>query len=102
MGDLDADTWQRAVIASTLAAELLKGHALADLIAAGERSQAIGPLLEPSLWRAKNEALAQDLVVLRAAQTFVATIEAERRKAQERAARIVGGLTLDRKEGPVT
>ncbi len=72
----NVETWQGAVMASMIAAELLKHHPLADLVRAGERSQSIGPLVDPTLWIKKHRALAQDLVVLKAARDFVATLDA--------------------------
>lgn len=76
--------WQSTVMVAAGAVQTLSLLPLAELVAAGERSQAIGPLLHPSEWRDKNVALAQDLELLKAAQTFVATVQAAVEKAERR------------------
>lgn len=76
--------WQSTVMACAGAVQTLSLLPLVELIAAGERSQAMGPLINPTVWRDKNVALAQDLELLKAAQTFVATVQASVAKAEER------------------
>lgn len=76
--------WQGCVMACAGAVQTLSLLPLADLIAAGERSQSMGPLINPTVWRDKNVALAQDLELLKAAQAFVATVQAAVDKAERR------------------
>lgn len=76
--------WQSTVMVCAGAVQTLALLPLADLVAAGERSQSVGPLLHPSEWRDKNVALAQDLELLKAAHAFVTTMQAAVAKAEAR------------------
>lgn len=62
-------------------AHLLAEQPLAEMIAAAERADAIGPLLEPTLYREKSRVLHEDLEMLRAlrhVQTTMADIRQRR------------------------
>lgn len=48
---------------------------LAPMIAAGERADVIGPLLDPTLWLRKHGAASQDLDMLRALRLVQAAME---------------------------
>lgn len=76
--------WQSTVMACAGAVQTLALLPLAELIAAGEHSQSVGPLINPTVWRDKNVPLSQDLELLKAAQAFVATVQASVEKAERR------------------
>lgn len=64
---VELDDWQAAVVACGIAARMLGQHDIARLIAQGERALDIGPLLDPTLYREKGQALREDIEALRAA-----------------------------------
>jgi hypothetical protein len=57
---------------------------LADMVQQADRAQAIGPLLDPTLWMRNGEAVRQDLEVLKAAHQFVSRVQALVEKAATR------------------
>ena len=59
--------YQAAVQAVVLAAKLLRQHPLPDLLRDIERAHAVGPILDPTLYRSKNQAMDEDAKMLRAA-----------------------------------
>lgn len=59
--------YRNAVHACTLVASLLRAHDLPDLLQAIERAHAVGPILDPTLYRNKSAALLEDAEVLKAA-----------------------------------
>lgn len=59
--------YQDAVLTAKLCANMLIAHDLSGLLAAIERADAIGPLLDPTLWRDKQKAMEEDAELLRAA-----------------------------------
>lgn len=61
------DAYQDAVRACALLAGLLLMHDLPGLLRAIERADAIGPLVDPTLWRDKGAAMLQDKELLEAA-----------------------------------
>lgn len=50
-----------------LAAGILREHDLPMILAAIERADVFGPLLDPTLWRDKHRAMEEDRDMLRAA-----------------------------------
>lgn len=75
------ENWQANLIALYTIFGLLRTLPLQQMIDMAETSQAIGPLLHPTAYRDKGDAAAQDLDMLQAAQAFVATVEADYRRA---------------------
>jgi hypothetical protein len=78
------ELWQSTVMVCAGAVQTLALLPLKELIEAGDHSLAIGPITDPTLWRDKAVPLQQDLELLKAARTFVTTMqravaEAERR-----------------------
>lgn len=69
MNDSDPSigAYQDAVRACALLAGLLLMHDLPALLRAIERADAIGPLVDPTLWRDKGAAMLQDKELLEAA-----------------------------------
>lgn len=53
---------------------------LEKMIKDGESAISVGPFVDPTLWKEKQQALKEDLVVLKAAYEFVKTVK----KAMER------------------
>lgn len=76
--------WQSTVMVCAGAVQTLSLLPLAELIAAGERTQSVGHIVDPTMWRDKNVALAQDLELLKAAHAFVTTMQAAVAKAEAR------------------
>jgi hypothetical protein len=84
---MTADDWRTAVqqvYGCRAITDMLK---LDELVRAGEHNQTMGPILDPTLWREKSEALDFDLALLKAAQAFVATVDATIAKAKAQADR---------------
>lgn len=61
------ETYQTAVLAVHVAAKMLAQHDLPRLLADIAKANAIGPLLDPTLWRDKNRAMLEDREALQAA-----------------------------------
>lgn len=59
--------YQAAVLAAKLCANLLATHDIPGFLKAIERSHAIGPMLDPTLYRAKVKAMEEDKELLEAA-----------------------------------
>ena len=59
--------YQQAVLVCHMAARMLAAHDLKGLIADIDRADAVGPIVDPSLWMKKRGAMREDLEVLRAA-----------------------------------
>ena len=59
--------WQAAVLASALSAREILALDLPKLIEDGERAQTVAPLLDPTAFIHRGQALAEDLELLRAA-----------------------------------
>lgn len=64
---MDQDDYRSAVMACRVAAKMLAQHDLSGLLRAVDRADAVGPILDPTLWRDKHEAMAEDAELLRAA-----------------------------------
>lgn len=63
----EIETYRAAVTACVMAGQLLAMHDLPKLIRDIDRADAVGPLLNPTLWIQKNQAMKQDRAVLAAA-----------------------------------
>jgi hypothetical protein len=61
------ERYRSAVMTAALAARLLAQHNIAQLLRDIETADAIGPVLDPTLWRDKHEAMEQDREILKAA-----------------------------------
>lgn len=66
--------YREAVIAAVMAARLLADHDYPELLRAIEEAHAIGPFLNPTLYRAKSEAMDQDRQIMQAAAAFVKVV----------------------------
>lgn len=72
--------WRSAVVIGVAVGELLSEHFdVARMIADGNTSLGVGPILNPTLWRDRHEALEIDLKTLRALRALV--VMAEERRA---------------------
>ena len=70
--------YRDARMACELAKHLLEAHDFAALLAAIESADAIGPLLDPSLWMEKHVVMDEDRKVFRAAARFISAWEARK------------------------
>jgi hypothetical protein len=59
--------YQQAVRTAVFAARMLQPHDLAGLIQAIDRADALGPLLDPTAWRERHQAMLEDREILEAA-----------------------------------
>jgi len=66
MGDYHA-----AVHAAAVAVCMLRLHPLSAILQSIERAEALGPMIDPTLWRAKSQAMREDAALLTAAIAFV-------------------------------
>jgi hypothetical protein len=74
--------YQAAVVACLLARALLHQHDLPSLLRAIEHSEAVAPILDPTLYREKAKAMGQDRDIIRAAMAlwrFTISADAEAR-----------------------
>lgn len=68
----DRESYIAARMACEVARNLLRGHDFAALLAAISKADALGPMLDPTLYRDKHVAMAEDEKVFRAAVAFLA------------------------------
>lgn len=61
------EEYQLCVQNVRLVASLLAEYRIADILAAIDRAETTGPLLDPTLWREKNQAMSEDKESLEAA-----------------------------------
>jgi hypothetical protein len=59
--------YREAVLAAKFAANLLVAHDIAGILDAIERADAVGPIMDPTLYREKVGAMHEDRDLLRAA-----------------------------------
>lgn len=69
----DREAYIAARMACEVARNLLSGHDFGALLEDISRADALGPFLAPTLYREKNNAMADDEKVFRAAKRFLAT-----------------------------
>ena len=67
-----AEVYQHAVLAAAMCARLLAQYDIAELLRAIDRADALGPLLDPTLFMQKREAMGQDRELLEAAAGLAA------------------------------
>jgi hypothetical protein len=63
----DAEAYQAAVITCEAARQVLSRLDLPELLSAIEQAEALGPVLDPTLWLEKSRAMAEDKALFRAA-----------------------------------
>lgn len=63
----DKETYRAAVQAAVLCAKMLHQWPLPELLRDIEHAHAVGPILDPTLYRDKNSAMDEDAELLRAA-----------------------------------
>jgi methyl coenzyme M reductase gamma subunit len=68
---LDSKTWRDSIGHIVMCANTLSQYDLDGLIAAGQRADSIGAIVDPTLYRSKAHAMREDLAMLEAARTFV-------------------------------
>lgn len=61
------EEYRSAVLSCAMAARLLNGHDIPALLAAIDRAEAFGPILDPTLFREKSRAMSEDKRLLKAA-----------------------------------
>ncbi len=71
---MNAAEYEPALLQGWMIARLVSDMPLAAMVAHAERADAIGPLLDPSLWLKKKKPLGEDLDMLRALRTFQAAV----------------------------
>lgn len=64
---MSVEEYQSAVVAAKFCANLLAGHDINKLLDAIERADAVGPVLDPTLYRDKQKAMHEDKELLQAA-----------------------------------
>lgn len=64
---MSVEEYQSAVVAAKLCANMLAGHDITKLLNAIERADAVGPMLDPTLYRDKQKAMHEDKELLQAA-----------------------------------
>jgi tRNA U34 5-methylaminomethyl-2-thiouridine-forming methyltransferase MnmC len=61
------EEYRDALRTCVLAARLLAGHDIPKLLSDIEHADSFGPVLDPTLWRAKHKAMSEDREVFEAA-----------------------------------
>ena len=67
---------------SMMISSLIEGLDLEAAVIAANRADALGPIVDPTLYREKGKALAEDLQMLEAARSFQADLRRIRKGAQ--------------------
>lgn len=65
---MTTEEYQQVLRIAASAANLLSGFDIPELLCAIDRANSIGPVLNPSLWQEKREAMSQDRDLLEAAR----------------------------------
>ena len=68
---VDVELYRAARAACELAKGLLEQYDFSKLVAAIDRADSIGPILDPSLWKEKHRAMLEDREVFLAALKFL-------------------------------
>lgn len=68
MASLDIENYRLTVAQAALCARLLAEVPLDEMLAAIERAETTGPILDPTLWREKGRAMREDKALLEAAR----------------------------------
>lgn len=76
--------YQAAVGSCALVGSMLTQYDLPEFIRAIEHAEAIGPMIDPTLYREKNEAMMQDKELLEAALPLYRWAMAQKRIAEEK------------------
>ena len=66
-GALQVADYQAAVVACAVAARMLRGFDLPKLLEQIDRADALGPILDPTLWRDRSPLMQEDRALLHAA-----------------------------------
>lgn len=75
MSEDKIDDYRTALRAAVLAATMLAEHDWKGLIEAIDRADAVGPFLDPTLYRDKAAAMQSNREVFKAAMDFVAAVK---------------------------
>lgn len=67
MTDRQQAEYRDAVSACVMCAQILLMHDIRGMLDAIDKADAVGPLLDPTLWIKKNQAMAEDRKILLAA-----------------------------------
>lgn len=68
---LDEERYHSAVTACALAARLLASHDLPGLLDAIDRAETLGPIVDPTLYAQRGQAMREDAALIRAALPLV-------------------------------
>lgn len=79
----DKEAYISAHTAATMAYSLLSMHDYGKLIEAQNTADAIGPIIDPTLYRDKMKAMHEDRTIFEAANAFVRTVTAALEKARK-------------------
>lgn len=79
----DKESYISAHTAAAMAYSLLSMHDYGKLIAAQNTADAIGPIIDPTMYRDKMKAMHEDREMFEAAHAFVSTIKAALEKASK-------------------
>jgi hypothetical protein len=66
----DVERYRHAVLQVHAAAALLQQHNIPDLLAAIDRADSVGPMFDPTAWKEKHAAMAEDREALQAARAL--------------------------------
>lgn len=77
---MSVEAYRQARLACELARNILKEHDIAELVRAIEHSEALGPMLDPTLYRDKRKQMEEDRRVFEGALAFLRAWEPARRK----------------------
>lgn len=67
MSTRDIEEYRSAVQACVMAARMLSMHDIPGMLTAIERAHALGPVVDPTLWKQKCQAMEEDKEMLEAA-----------------------------------
>ncbi len=71
MSTKDIEEYRAAVQACVMAAQILSMHDIPGMLNAIERAHALGPVVDPTLWKQKCQAMEEDREMLEAALPLV-------------------------------
>ena len=69
--------YRTALFAARCAAAMLMQHEYGELLRDISNAEEVGPFLDPTLWRDKRQALAEDRKIFEAAHAFVEAVSSK-------------------------
>lgn len=68
MGDPNIDEWQCALHGCAMAAKVIAQYDIPDMLDRMKRAEAVGPILDPTLYREKGQDMERDMELVEAAR----------------------------------